>query len=90
MVDQVTKDAAVIEYGGWVGDSYYRPQRVPVARYHELTRIPFNSTFDFKAAERPSLAIALVDGDPVRLLVGTVSSDETTGQRTNIERRAEP
>ena len=62
VVQDVTKDAIAIEYGGWLGDSYYRPQRVRVHRHHTPTPIPFNSAFDFKASERPPRAIALLDG----------------------------
>ena len=71
-------EAVLIAYSGWIGDSYYRPQRVRVPRYHVPTQIPFKSTFDWKASERPALAIALLDGEPVHLLVGTVPSGTNT------------
>ena len=74
MVEALNQEAVLIEYSGWIADSYYRPQRVRVHRYDEPTRIPFKSTFDWKASERPPLTIALVDGEPVQLLVGTMPS----------------
>jgi hypothetical protein len=74
MVKEVNEEEVLIEYSGWIADSYYRPQRVRVLLYHLRTRIPFKSTFDLKASERPHLAIALVDGEPVQLLVGTMPS----------------
>ena len=70
-VEEVNSDSVLIAYGGWIDGSYYRPQRVRVPRYEEPTRIPFKSTFDWKASERPPLGIALVDGEPVQLLVAT-------------------
>ena len=74
MVEEVNEVAVLIEYSGWIGDSYYRPQRVRVPPYHVPTHIPFKSTFDWQASEPPPIAIALVDGEPVQLLVGTMPS----------------
>ena len=71
VVEEVNERTVFMAYGGWIDGSYYLPQRAGVPRYHKPTHIPFNSTFDFKAAERPSLGIALVEGEPVQLLVGT-------------------
>ena len=75
MVEEVNEAAVFIEYSDWIADSYHRPQRVRVPRYLKPTHIPFKSTFDWQASERPPLAIALVDREPVQLLIGTVSSD---------------
>ena len=74
MVEEMDEEAVVIEYSGWIA-SYYRPQRVRVPLYHVPTRIPFDSAFNFKASERPPLAIALLDGEPVQLLVGAIGRE---------------
>ncbi len=66
----------LIAYGGRIADRYYRPQHTRVPRYGELVRIPFNSTFDWKASERPPMAIALLAGEPVQLLVGTLKGGD--------------
>ena len=47
---------------------------VCVQPYNVPSRIPFKSTFDRKASERPPMAIALVNGERVQLLVGTMPS----------------
>ena len=78
VVEDVREDAVLIAYGGRIGESQYRPQHVQVPRYNALTPIPFKSTFDWKASERPPLAIALLDGEPVQLLVGTMPSGTDT------------